>query len=209
VTHRKLLAVTASCLLSLAAASAGTWATEPSDAIGTWLTQDGRGVVRIEPCAQGLCGIIVGIARMPGEPMPTDSTERPQCGLVIFTGTGRMEDNTTAGRITDPRDGRTYQADLWRDEAGGLHLRGYIGVPLLGATQVWRPFSGRITAGAGPVSRPPIAIGADASVGTITAKDEIRINRSSRDTEQPAADIGAVTLEPFRAELSADERVAA
>ncbi len=142
----KFFAVTASCLLSLGAASVNTWAAEPGDAVGSWLTQDGRGVVRIEACAQGLCGIIVGIARAPGDPMPIDSTGRPHCGMVIFTGTGaRGEGTTTEGRITDPRDGRTYQAQLWRDAANRLHLRGYIGVPQLGVTRVWRPFIGHIT----------------------------------------------------------------
>jgi len=146
VTNCKLLAVTVSCLLSLGAASGNTWATEPGDPVGNWLTQDGRGVVRTEPCAQGLCGIIVGIARAPSDPMPTDYTGRPQCGMVIFTGTGVLADGaTTEGRITDPRDGRTYQARLWCDGADRLHLRGYIGVPLLGATQIWRPFVGLIT----------------------------------------------------------------
>ena len=145
MTNCKLLAVTASCLLSLGAVPVNAWATQPSDAVGNWLTQDGHSVVRIEPCAQGICGIIVGIDRAPGDPMPTDSTGRPQCGLVIFTGTGGADGDTTEGHITDPRDGRTYQAQLWRDEANRLHLRGYFGVPLLGATQVWRPFIGHIT----------------------------------------------------------------
>jgi len=108
VTSHKLLAVITSCLLSLGAASVNTWATEPGDPVGNWLTQDGRGVVRTEPCAQGLCGIIVGITRAPGDPMPTDYTGRPQCGLVIFTGAGGAEGVTTDGRITDPRNGRTY-----------------------------------------------------------------------------------------------------
>lgn len=86
------------------------------------------------------------VSRALGDPMPIDSTGRPQCGMVIFTGTGaRGEGTTTEGRITDPRDGRTYQAQLWRDAANRLHLRGYIGVPLPGVTQVWRPFIGHIT----------------------------------------------------------------
>jgi uncharacterized protein (DUF2147 family) len=145
VTNRKFFAATASSLLALGMATSSAWATQPGDLVGNWLTQDGHGVVRIEPCAQGLCGVIVGIDRAPDDPMPTDFIGRPQCGLVIFTGSGGTEGDTTEGRITDPRDGRTYQARLWRDEANRLHLRGYIGVPLLGATQVWLPFVGHIT----------------------------------------------------------------
>ncbi len=138
MTSQKLLAVSAACLLSLGAASINAWAAELGDPVGNLLAQDGRGVVRMEPCAEGLCGIIVGIARAPGDPMPTAFTGRPQCGMVIFTGTdARAEGGTAEGRITDPRDGRTYRAQLWREPANRLHLRGYIGVPLLGVTQVW------------------------------------------------------------------------
>jgi uncharacterized protein (DUF2147 family) len=142
---RKRIAATACCLLSLGVASVDASATERGDPVGNWLTQDGHGVVRIEPCAAGVCGIIVGIDRAPGDPMPTDSAGRPQCGLVIFTGTGPGQGGATEGRITDPRDGRTYHAQLWRDDTDRLHLRGYVGIPLLGATQVWQPFVGRIT----------------------------------------------------------------
>ena len=35
-------------------------------------------------------------------------------------------------------------AELWVDGRGQLHMRGYIGVPLLGKTQVWRPYMGHI-----------------------------------------------------------------
>ena len=58
-------------------------------------------------------------------------------------------DGTWLGKVTDPRDGATYDAKLWRDATGDLHLRGYIGIPLLGATQTWRPFTGHLTAECG------------------------------------------------------------
>jgi len=58
-------------------------------------------------------------------------------------------DGTWLGEVTDPRDGATYQAKLWVDRSGNLHLRGFIGIPLLGSTQVWRPFAGRLTAECG------------------------------------------------------------
>jgi uncharacterized protein (DUF2147 family) len=43
-------------------------------------------------------------------------------------------DGTWLAQITDPRDGDTYQAKLWLDESGNLHLRGFIGIPLLNST---------------------------------------------------------------------------
>ena len=116
--------------------------------LGTWSTENGHGVVAIVPCGDALCGRIVGIDRKPTEPMPTDVHGRPQCGLTIITNQKPKADGTWVGQITDPRDGSTWQAML-RLDGGNLHLRGFIGIPLLGSTQIWRPFSGRLTAECG------------------------------------------------------------
>jgi uncharacterized protein (DUF2147 family) len=121
----------------------------PTIPLGTWSTANGHGVVAIEQCADALCGRIVGIDHDPTEPMPTDVHGRPQCGLTIITNERPEADGTWLGEITDPRDGATYQAKLWLDEVGNLHLRGFIGVPLLGATQIWHRFTGRLTAECG------------------------------------------------------------
>ena len=122
----------------------------PADSLsGTWSTANGRSVVAIEPCGEALCGRIVGIDRAPTEPMPTDMHGRSQCGLPIIANEKPTADGTWLGEVTDPRDGATYGAKLWLDANGDLHLRGYIGIPLLGATQTWRRFTGHLTAECG------------------------------------------------------------
>ncbi len=141
----------------LSAAVFGVWlsafafaAAAPSASpVGTWLTESGHGVVQIAACGDVLCGRIVGIDRDPGSPMPTDVNGRPQCGLTIISNEKPDADGTWLGEVTNPRDGATYQAKLWVDGSGNLHLRGFIGIPLLGSTQVWRPFTGRLTAECG------------------------------------------------------------
>jgi uncharacterized protein (DUF2147 family) len=134
-------------LALVAPAVATAQAGQPGNPVGAWLTEGGHGVIRFAPCPVGLCGSIVGIDRTPGEAMPTDVQGRSQCGLTIFTGSADQQDGVTEGHITDPRSGKVYQAQLWVDPQGRLHLRGYIGVPLLGATQVWQPFAGPIAEG--------------------------------------------------------------
>jgi uncharacterized protein (DUF2147 family) len=121
----------------------------PSSPVGTWSTANGHGVVAIEPCGDAVCGRIVGIDRQPTEPMPTDINGRSQCGLTIITNQKPKPDGSWVGEITDPRDGRTWQAQLSLDEAGNLRLRGFIGIPLLGSTQVWHKFTGRLTSDCG------------------------------------------------------------
>ena len=120
-------------------------ATGTATPVGTWTTANGHGVVAISQCGDALCGRIVGIERLGGDPMPTDVLGRPQCGLTIITNQKPKEGGRWWGEITDPRDGGTYQAILWVDEVGNLHLRGFIGIPQLGATQIWHKFTGRLT----------------------------------------------------------------
>jgi uncharacterized protein (DUF2147 family) len=133
--------------ITLTAASAS--ATPDNDPIGMWATENGHGVIAITPCGDALCGQIVGIDRAPADPMPTDADGRSQCGLTIITNEKPAGDGTWLGKITDPRDGETYRAKLWLDESGNLHLRGFIGIPLLGSTQVWRKYKGHLTAECG------------------------------------------------------------
>jgi uncharacterized protein (DUF2147 family) len=106
------------------------------------LTANGHGVVQIAQCGDVLCGRIVGIDRGPTEPMPTDVNGRPQCGLVIIDNEKPAADGSWLGEIIDPRDGNAYRAKLWLDAQGNLRLRAFIGIPALGATQVWRKFTG-------------------------------------------------------------------
>jgi len=140
---RRLLRGAAVLALAVSASLAVAGPTQTP--VGTWATEDGHGVIAITPCGDALCGKIVGIDRKPSEPMPTDVHGRPQCGLTIITNQRPAQDGSFLGQITDPRDGSTWQATLRLDESGNLRLRGFVGVPLLGSTQVWRPFTGHLT----------------------------------------------------------------
>lgn len=132
-------AIIALVLITLTARAA------PSSGVqGDWSTGSDGGVVRIARCGAGLCGNIAGIRRAPGEPMPTDVHGRSQCGLTIITARTLDADGVWHGEITDPRDGHSYQAQLSVDQRGDLRLRVFVGVPILGSTQVWHRFSGRI-----------------------------------------------------------------
>ncbi|HWX48196.1 MAG TPA: DUF2147 domain-containing protein [Roseomonas sp.] len=112
---------------------------------GQWLTEDGSGVIEIRPCGPSLCGRIIGMALDgPEEPVPRDVHGRSQCGLQILE--MRADEGKWRGRITNPRDGAAWRAEMWLGEDGSLRLRGYLGIPLFGQTQVWTPFRGRILA---------------------------------------------------------------
>ena len=135
--------------IALLASPASATRTASRLPLGNWSTVNGCGVVAIAQCGDALCGRIVGIDRKPTEPMPTDVHGRSQCGLTIIANERPKADGTWLGEITDSRDGGVYQAKLWLDETGNLRLRGFIGIPQLGATQIWHPFTGHLTAECG------------------------------------------------------------
>jgi uncharacterized protein (DUF2147 family) len=132
---------------SLLALCTATMAAERSNPLeGLWLTQDRDGVIRVSPCESGLCGSIVGLDLAPGEAPARDVNGRSQCGLPLISGVRQTGANEWQGSITNPRDGKTYDAQLSVDEADRLRLRGYVLVPLFGATQVWTRYQGAVTA---------------------------------------------------------------
>jgi uncharacterized protein (DUF2147 family) len=138
-------ALLAGALLLSASAPRAAEAPSPDKLLGTWSTEDGTGVIAIEPCGDALCGRIVGIQRPPGAPIPRDVHGASQCGLTIISKERPKADGSWLGEVTDPRTGTTYGAELWTDAAGNLRLRGFLGLPLLGQTRTWHHFTGRLT----------------------------------------------------------------
>ena len=57
--------------------------------------------------------------------------------MTILWGMHRDGDDWSGGEILDPEQGSVYRASLHVDRDGRLDVRGYIGVSLLGRTQVW------------------------------------------------------------------------
>lgn len=113
---------------------------------GWWLDATGKVGVYVSSCGTKLCG------RLEWLRAPLDSAGKPKvdihnpdaklrardiCGLTIMGGFTRNGDGGwQGGWIYDPSSGNTYKAKLHVGPEGRLHVRGYIGVPLLGRTEV-------------------------------------------------------------------------
>ena len=67
-----------------------------------------------------------------------DQKGAPMLGLVIVKGMQRHGLKYDNGSILDPRDGSVYHAQMELSPDGqNLSVRGYLGIPMLGQTQVW------------------------------------------------------------------------
>jgi uncharacterized protein (DUF2147 family) len=116
--------------------------------VGLWLTQNEGGVVQIDRCDSALCGRIAGIVfDHPDDAMPLDYRGQPQCGLTIVDHAASDGEGVWSGRITDPRDGSVYGAQIRLEGQDRLLLRGYLGIPLLGQTQTWTRYTGPLREG--------------------------------------------------------------
>jgi uncharacterized protein (DUF2147 family) len=126
-------------------ASAGP-ATASSPA-GLWKTIDDvtgkpRALIRLLEHEGAIVGrierILVGQADARCERCTDERKDQPVQGMTILTGLRRDGDRWSGGRILDPENGKTYSSQLrLLDEGRRLEMRGYIGTPMIGRTQVW------------------------------------------------------------------------
>jgi len=64
--------------------------------------------------------------------------DQPIVGMTILSGLKKDGKQYDGGEILDPKNGKVYKSKLSVREGGKkLEVRGYIGVPMLGRSQIW------------------------------------------------------------------------
>jgi uncharacterized protein (DUF2147 family) len=129
-------------IVFLAFGSGGIAAAAAQAPTGYWVTTDGGAVVQIAPCGGALCGRLTGIVLNPGTAMPTDWQGQSECGLQLLRPSQEDDSGTWHGQIVNPRNGSAYHVEFHVDRQDRLHLRGYVGLPIFGETQIWHRFEG-------------------------------------------------------------------
>ena len=62
----------------------------------------------------------------------------PVIGLVILSGLKKDGAEYSGGQILDPDNGKVYSSKIQLTDGGEkLNMRGYIGVSMLGRSQIW------------------------------------------------------------------------
>lgn len=126
------------------------FAADNQSPIGHWKTIDDKtnqekSVVQIYEENGELKGRIIKLlAASANEPEPTcracpgEFKNKPIVGLVFLWGLKKNGQEYTDGQILDPKNGKIYKAKASLSEDGDkLNVRGFIGLSLLGRTQVW------------------------------------------------------------------------
>ena len=118
---------------------------QESDVEGLWLTQNERAAIKIEKCENGqsLCGkiawIIEGGMQTDEKNQDPSLRDTPMCGLQILYGfkQGKAAGEWVDGKIYKADEGDVYNASVTQIDENRLRLRGYVGMPLFGKTQIW------------------------------------------------------------------------
>lgn len=121
----------------------------PLSPVGYWQTIDDRthqprALVKLYEQNGNVQGKIVRTVIDPGDPpycqhCPGSLKNQPFSGLPFLWG---MKQKSTlewsGGQIMDPKTGTFYRCNMTLSNNGQkLKVRGYIGIPLLGRTQIW------------------------------------------------------------------------
>lgn len=147
---KHLTRAAAAAFITASALSAGAALAAEDPAFGYWLVESKRAIVEIGACDGApaeACGKIVWMLEPldeAGAPKTDVKNEdpalqsRPLCGLPIIgdfekTAPGEWED----GFIYDASEGDLYDAYMEMQDDGSLKVRGFVGVSLLGKSQIW------------------------------------------------------------------------
>jgi uncharacterized protein (DUF2147 family) len=119
--------------------------------VGMWKTIDDetgkpKALVRITEENGALQGKIEKLFRGPNEEQNpvcnkcSDSRKnQPIVGMTIVSGLKKDGNEYTGGEILDPAAGKVYKSKATlRDGGQKLEVRGYIGAPMFGRSQVWQ-----------------------------------------------------------------------
>jgi uncharacterized protein (DUF2147 family) len=122
-------------------------ADEADAVIGEWYTKENKALVQIYKIESTYSGKVVWLK----EPKNDDGSEKldtnnpdeskqgnPIIGLNLVSGFVYKGKNKWAdGTIYDPDNGKTYSCKMKLNEDNTLKVRGFIGISLIGRTQVW------------------------------------------------------------------------
>ncbi len=134
--------------------AASSFAAGPDDILGVWLNQEKDAHIEIFKCGEKYCGKVVWLKDpnypldskegIPGTPKLDHKNSNPELRKVPVIGLQIVHDFVFIGdnlwkngKVYDPKNGKTYSGKMTLVSPNELHLRGFIGISLIGRTAVW------------------------------------------------------------------------
>ncbi|MBI3849534.1 MAG: DUF2147 domain-containing protein [Verrucomicrobia bacterium] len=138
----------------LALASQSASADDGREILGVWTTTDNKSQVELFKVDDKLHGKIISLKEpnwpandekgMGGKPKNDRNNpdpklrDQPIIGLEFMSGfTYSGKKRWESGKIYDPENGKTYKCKLSLVSTNRLDVRGFIGISLIGRTEVW------------------------------------------------------------------------
>lgn len=115
--------------------------------LGEWWTENNQGRVRITRDKDGTYrGTTTCCVHKDDKDNPAIDVNNPNpklrarstVGIVIFWKLKFDDGEYVDGYVYNPRDGKTYRIEMKVLDRETLKIRGYMGIPLLGQSQIWK-----------------------------------------------------------------------
>jgi uncharacterized protein (DUF2147 family) len=136
-----------SIVFSLLVFFAMIFSAQSQTVLGKWKTVDddtgeAKSIVEVYEKSGKIYGKVVEILRAEHKKDICSKCEgveknKPILGMIIINGLKKEDSEYNGGTVLDPENGKKYKCYITLESADKLKLRGYIGLSIMGRTQIW------------------------------------------------------------------------
>lgn len=126
--------------------SLSSFAQNADAVLGIWESEHGSGRIQINKSGDTYSGKLIWLKEendSSGKPLldinnPSEAKRiRPVKGLEVLSGFNYNDGEWDGGTVYDPKSGKKYNCKLSVSSDGQLEIRAFMGISLIGKTQVW------------------------------------------------------------------------
>jgi uncharacterized protein (DUF2147 family) len=126
--------------IALTASLMAAYTAKADDALGIWLVPKGDAKVTIMKCGANFCGKVTWLKSPDDLDTKNPDPEKQKLkilGMNMLWGFIFKNNEWVGGQIYDPDSGNTYKCKMWLISADKLNVKGFVGIPLFGRSEVW------------------------------------------------------------------------
>ncbi len=134
-------------LFLLFASTLSVFAQKKDDILGKWLNSSGEGQIEIFKKGEKYFGKLIwikdpndekGKPKLDVKNPNANLRTKPILGLEIVKDFVFEDEKWTDGKVYDPKTGKSYSGNMSLENPNQLNMRGYVGISLIGRTEVWK-----------------------------------------------------------------------